>query len=239
MFKRIFYCYLVLLVSFLLPCLAHARSVVMMFGDSITKGVPYITISGNGGHFGPSVLELEKLLNDSYRPALVVNWGIGGQNSSHGANRIEDSIDSTLETHEGERYFILLHYGTNDRDYGILASTTGFNTEQMIRRAKSKGVTPIVGALLPKSEEDVVPYNKKIKSAAESQSVPFVNHYPDFLPVGDKYFVLEDGEYLHPNLDGYSLIASNWFNDILSTLIPDERPLLLPFMYQLLKSGQD
>lgn len=208
----------------------------MMFGDSITKGVPYVSVSGNGGNFGPSVIALENLLNDSYRPALVVNWGIGGQNSSHGVNRIDDNISSTLETHQAERYFILLHYGTNDRDYGILASTTGFNTRQMIDTARSMGVTPIVGALLPKSAEDVVPYNKKIESAADSRSAPFVNHYPDFLPVGSNLFVYEDREYLHPNRDGYSLIASNWFNDSLSKLIPDERPITNPSTYHLLKN---
>ncbi len=236
MFKRIFHCFLSLSM-FLMPSLASARSVVMMFGDSITQGTPYNTVNGNGDNLGPSVLELEYLLNSSYRSSLVLNWGIGGTNSFHGMQRIASNIATTRETHSGDQYFILLHYGTNDRDYGLLPSDTEFNIRQMIDAAHAQSVTPIVGALLPNSGDSVEPYNDAIQAAANSQSTAYVNHHPDFLPVDDNLFVLEHGVFLHPNLAGYSLLASSWFNKSLSSLIEEEHPVhpeLTPMIYLLL-----
>ncbi len=236
MFRRIFDCFLSLSILFLMPSLSTARSVVMMFGDSITQGTPYNLVNGNGGNFGPSVIELEYLLNNSYRPALVLNWGIGGTNSFQGVQRIASNISTTLETYPNpdDQYFILLHYGTNDRNYGLLPSDTEFNTSQMIDAAHAQSVTPIVGALLPNSGDSVEPYNNAIQAAVNSRSVAYVNHYHDFLPVDGNLFVYQNGAYVHPNLVGYSLLASNWFNYCLSSLIKAEPPVITPMIHLLL-----
>ena len=93
------------------------RAVILMYGDSITYGTGVIGPrpgTGNGGNFGPSVSELQRLLTESRRTSLVLNWGSGGTTSVYGAQLIESSIDTSKNQHAGTQYFILIQYGTND-----------------------------------------------------------------------------------------------------------------------------
>lgn len=221
------------------------RSVLLMFGDSITYGTPLIGPRpgfGNGGNFGPSVAEVQRLLNESRRPSLVVNWGAGGTNSSadssgqHGLFRIDSNISTTLSQHAAERYFILIQYGTNDQGYGISNKTTGDNIAAMIDIARARGVTPVVANLPPRSDESVSSRNTEILNAAASRGLPIVDHNATFgpFPQYTNFMVFEPtfndpntSIYLHPNAAGYDLIAKNWVEDALEALI-EPIPLPLP-----------
>jgi lysophospholipase L1-like esterase len=227
-------------------------SVIMMFGDSITYGTGVLNDMrpgiGGGAHKGPSVLELERLLLESRRNSLVLNWGWGGTPSGgsmhegSGLNRLASNIDTTMSSHAASQYFILIQYGTNDEGYGISTETTRANNEAMVGLARSKGVTPLLANLTPRSDENVVPRNFAIASVAADQNVPFVDHHSTFTSFS-MYFVLEpkfnnpdEMIYLHPNQMGYDKLAANWFQSSLMALIEPspEPPIVLTPMFMLL-----
>ncbi|MFT6048090.1 MAG: lysophospholipase L1-like esterase [Arenicella sp.] len=226
------------------------RAVVLMYGDSITYGIGVLPRNGsgnagNGGNFGPSVSELERLLNESRRNSLVLNWGAGGTTSVYGAEYIESSIDTSLNQHTASQYFILIQYGTNDLSSNDYSSTT---TEAairfMINAAIEKGVTPLLSKLTPRSDKDVGPLNIIIDTIAQDMTVPLVDNFST-LTSFKTFFVYEPSYndpdefyYLHPNQMGYDKLAMNWFND-LQTLImplplPPPPPIIAPIMFLLL-----
>jgi lysophospholipase L1-like esterase len=229
------------------------RAVVLMYGDSITYGIgviprnpPGIPNDGNGGNFGPSVAELERLLNESRRNSLVLNWGTGGATSVFGAEYIESSIDTSLNQHTASQYFILIQYGTNDLGSpDISSTTTEASIKFMITAARRKGVTPLLAKLTPRSDEDVVPLNRIIDTIAQDMTVPLVDNFSTFTSF-KTYFVFEPSYndpkvfyYLHPNQMGYDKLAMNWFNDLQTLILPlplppPPPPIISPIIFLLL-----
>lgn len=225
-------------------------AVFMMVGDSITYGTgvdngqrPGI---GNGQNRGPSVLELQRLLDDSSRPSLGLNWGIGGSSSggngpSSGVERINSLISTSISRHPATQYFALIQYGTNDQNFGISTSTTKANIESMVIQSRNRGVTPVLSNLPPRSEPDqiqnILAINQKILEVAINMSVPGVDNFSSLSPANSTYFVLEGNVFLHPNQAGYDLIAKNWFEDQMQSLIeptlppePELNPIIAPII---------
>ena len=68
-----------------------ARSeTIIAFGDSITKGTPYVEGRyGNGRRTGGYEPPLEELLAEIGRTAYVLNHGLGGENTANGMFRID------------------------------------------------------------------------------------------------------------------------------------------------------
>lgn len=230
-------------------------AVLLMIGDSITYGIPIVPRTlrepddGLGDNFGPSIAELQKLLNDSRRPSLVLNWGLGGSTSVAGVSRIGDAIDISSAAHSAEQYFALIQYGTNDEGSMISTSTTKTNIRAMVNTARNRGVTPVLANLTPRSDENVSARNQVIAEVASEDSVAFVNHFATFTSFSN-HFVLEEkfnspGEfiYLHPNQAGYDKIAFNWFSQVMKNLIeqeplpepePEPIPIITPIIGMLL-----
>ena len=214
------------------------QAVILMFGDSITYGIPIVPREfrnpddGQGDNFGPSVLGLEGLLNESRRNSLVLNWGYGGSNSAFGASRLGSSINTSKNLHTSLQYFVLIQYGTNDEGT-ISTTTTDASIRSMITTARNAGVTPILGNLTPRSDQSVNTRNNIISVIAQEMAVPLVDHNDTFTSFST-YFVLEpkftdpdEFIYLHPNQMGYDMLARNWFNSDLQTLI-EPTPLPAP-----------
>ncbi len=244
---------LVLALGFSGVALAEALpAVVALFGDSITVG--YIP-PGNPDVFEDRIANgtttrglptqlLDQLLNDGQpeRPAIITNWGYGGTSSGlgnngdqhHGLARINSALVTAMNTHVGSPYLVLIMYGANDFGVGIDPATTRNNIETMIDTARSRGFTPIIGNLVPRSDRDLASYNSAIASAASNKSAPLVDHSSTFLsyPGGwQQLFNLEEsvtkpGQYvrLHPKKIGYEIIADNWFNQQLKNLVATAAP---------------
>lgn len=222
--------------------------VVVLFGDSISAGIiPGVFEDGIGAgqeNYGLPSIELDSLLEGSRRPTTVLNWGYGGTPSgpsltdglsasgNDGVSRISAVIDATRSAHTADQYYVLVLYGTNDFGWGIMPSDTNFYLRTIIARAQAKGsdIIPIVGnnvtcsgcgSLLPS-------YNQAIQLAAQSRSVPFVNHASNFAP----QLISNDG--LHPNQAGYAKLAQNWFDFQLEALIEQRPPAIAPVINLLL-----
>lgn len=90
--------------------------IIIGFGDSITQGTPYITEHGDGRRVGGYEPKLEALLTNTY----VLNYGVGGEDTSEGVNRIDDVLNGSSAE------YILILEGTNDGGY-FSYETTVYN----------------------------------------------------------------------------------------------------------------
>jgi len=210
---------------------AQTNSVIVLFGDSITvgfnRGRPIINANGSTTISGPRAF-LSDILNDpdQPRPSIVANWGEGGSSSSRGVQRIVAQLSVTRNAIPADQYFVLIMYGTNDFGRGIGTSTTAFNNQEMIRRARSVGYTPIVGTVTP----------------PVANNAPVANHFGVFSqrPLIDLVELETSGLTglpirLHPRDVGYQLIAQTWFDQVLSGLIePVAEPVVVAPIIQLL-----
>ncbi len=95
----------------------------------------------------------------------------------------------------------------------------------------------------------MVPYNTEIESRTKAENTAFVNLYDRFVNHSGGFEELIDQENasitnevirLHPNDNGYLIIAETWFDEQLKGLIPtvaiatDNRIILTPVMSLLL-----
>lgn len=208
---------------------ANEKALVALFGDSITVGYnsSYSQVDiGNGTttHGAPTI-ELNKLLNQDTpkRPSIVSNWGDGGTSSENGTWRIIRELNILNSQYSNQLKLVLILYGTNDAAFDITTADTRFNIEIMIDNARARGFEPIIGTLTPVEGRDVGPRNSQIAAAANSKGAFLVDHFTRFInqPGGWRTLIEEDnGERLHPNNDGYRVIAETWFENRLKDIIP-------------------
>ena len=173
--------------------------------------------------------------NNEVRNAIVANWGIGGSSSGRGARRIRADLADTKAQLVGNNYIVLIMYGTNDRNFGISTVTSRDNISSMITTARSSslGFTPIIGAVTPRDDRTgpgpsgIRALNNQIRSIASQRNAPYVDHFTSFINFpGTFEGVLDQEQFssgpirLHPNDQGYLLIAETWFEQQLKNRIP-------------------
>ena len=184
------------------------------------------------------------------RNSRVVNWGIGGSSSSIGLARIEQDLTESRDQPEFQnatQRFVLIHYGTNDFDFGISPQATGFNTQQMIIRARALGYTPAVSTLLPRTFRSIASESAAIVQAAQQLGAPIVDMFslfqnfpglPDPNPSAPLIGVSaqsgasgllpleQNGPFIfriHPNEQGYVVMIEAWFEQVLE---PEIEPFI-------------
>lgn len=184
--------------------------------------------------------------NDERRNAIVANWGLGGSSSSRGALRIRNNLTETRSQVVGRDYLVLIIYGTNDFNFGISTMTTRANMEAMINTARSAGVgyTPIIGLIPPRDDRSVAGYNQQIVAAAQARGAQVVDHFAifnsfpgGFTQVVDQELFGENLIRLHPNDQGYLLLAETWFTQALQSripVVPDDNIVISPIISFLL-----
>ncbi len=191
-------------VSLTLASIANAANITA-FGDSITVGQ-----GSDSGGYPP---KLASLLSNNGKPSIVVNQGIGAEQTPQGLSR----FDSVLASFSAN--IVLIMEGTNDASSGISAETTRFNLEAMINKCKAAGVTPVLATLTPSARngsETLIPgsWNPMIQALAASAGAKLADQYAAVLPVWGS--VSADG--LHPNDAGYQIIAETWYSAIASMI---------------------
>ena len=189
------------------------EDVFIALGDSITQGYPEIDEPGEGRQIGGYEPHLETLLEGPSQTTKVLNYGIAGDDSSEGLNRIDGILSSEKSN------FILILEGTNDIMLGISRSTTYANLREMIDKSRANNVTPILATLTPDSRplpnflKDIKgTYNPNIKEIADEKEVMLADLYE---AVNDQWSALSD-DGLHPNDAGHQVIAEEWFDTIKS-----------------------
>ena len=178
---------------------------IIAFGDSITRGY-----ASESGGYPP---KLNHLLNSNGKPSDVANYGIDGEKTTQGVNR----IDSVMASFASE--IILIMEGANDVIWGISMQTSAFNLQEMISKAKAAGVTPVIATLLPNGwhnyETDVaLAWNPMIKDLAGNNGIRLSDQYAAILPS----WATANADDVHPNDAGYQIMANTWYSTIASLI---------------------
>ncbi len=180
---------------------------IATFGDSITLGYPYFPGQrGNGSRDGGYQPFLEILLQARQGRGQVFNYGVGGESSSSGVNRI------SVVLQQKQFSYMLLLEGTNDLSVRPVSSqTVRDNLRIMIEKCRARGVEPLVATLTPDWGSRYKPIASKtnplIRELAEEQGVVLCDLY---LEMVNDWENLSDDE-LHPNRSGYRKMAEVWF----------------------------
>jgi lysophospholipase L1-like esterase len=221
--------FLALLAGLLLAGNLRAEQVVVnAFGDSLTSGYPYwsgmdgngcVPSSCNGGYEPP----LQTMLRAGGREAVVQNWGRRGDTSSSGLAR----LDAVLAI-SNPRYILLME-GTNELYWGRHA-TVRDNLGKMIDKARARGVIPILGTFTPDlryPQKDIPRANALLKELALKKEVAVADHYSAVI---DNWRTLCTSDTMHPNREGYAIMARVWAEAIQTAdrmNAPDLTPILM------------
>ena len=186
---------------------ARARAPRVVFlGDSLSAG------------YGLAPEEsVPALIQDRLRQAgydfEVVNAGVSGDTSAGGLSRLDWSLD-------GDVRVLVVELGGNDGLRGLPVAAMKSNLDQIIRRAKARGVTVLLtGMEAPPNYGDV--YTREFRQAfrelAQQHQVPFV---PFFLEgvAGDRSLNLADE--IHPNAAGARIVSDTIWRTLQPLLTP-------------------
>jgi lysophospholipase L1-like esterase len=190
------------------------------FGDSISWGD-----GSNDGSGYRSYLEANIRSYWGGTPH-VLNEGEPGTKSFRGEQRIGSSLRS-----ERPAYTLIL-YGTNDYNDGICRNSPPCYTidslRSMVLQARDASSFPILGTIPPvnPSYADRDPearnawvrdMNVRIKAMAAPLQVPVADIYDAFskAPVLTALY----SDFLHPNEQGYTLMAQTWFQTITRPIV--------------------
>jgi len=222
------------------------RTVIVLFGDSLSVGfgeIVKIRSWGGQAFAGTPSQELTNIMNDSKRPTVVPNRGIGGSPTGRdenggsgdiaGADRVGRDLSASKLAFPGQQFITLILYGTNDFNFGISQADTEFNMRRIISGARAEGYTPVVGTLIRRADRDITGYNNSIRNAAAAEGVTLVDMYNLFNAAGG-LSLLFDG--LHPTEEGYRLIAGFWFEQYLQAAVKPlgDASAVVPFLQLLL-----
>jgi len=206
---------------------------MLAFGDSITAGKDedHYDETGEWLTAGYTVY-----LQDSYceriAAAEVIQEGISGEDSVQGLVRLASILQQYPDVH-----YVLILEGTNDINVvGLAPETTAANLGQMVDIVREAGAIPVLGTLLPRFDTDG---SRRARAEEISDAI-----YPmarlrgvtlcDFQALFPKSQLLFSDLRLHPNQEGYELMAGLWLEalvtflgDIDRSFIVDDEDLLL------------
>lgn len=190
----------------------------MAFGDSITVG----ELSSGGGYRD----ELANMLRAYWGKADIVDEGQSGTKSMVGAGRIGASLSRRRPAH------VLVLYGTNDfnepdcRNDERFPCYTVDSLRSIVQEVRGWGAWPVVGTIPPVNPAftDRIPspelrndwvrrMNELVRTMARQEQVAIAEvhgAFPQQSSLLPPYFA----DYVHPNDEGYRLIARAFFDAI-------------------------
>ena len=175
---------------------------IVCFGDSLTSGY-----GAAGGQSYPDFLESD-LIEQGIHPRMV-NAGVTGATSKDGLDRVA----SVLARHPD---VVVLEFGANDGLRGAPVSTISANLSNIIEALQRARVrVMLAGIYMPPNygPEYVQQFNAIYPALARRYKVPLL---PFILQ--DVYGVpgMMSGDGIHPNGEGYQIVARN----VLGVLLP-------------------
>lgn len=196
-----------LIISFALFFEAsEAPKVILFFGDSLTAGY------GLSQHEAfPSLIE--KKLNQTGKPAKIVNAGLSGETSAGGLSRIDWILRQRID-------IFVLELGANDALRGLPLDQTQKNLQAIIDKVKVKNpqakiviagmmVPPNMGPDYTSKFQRIFPELAKKNNAT---LIPFLLQNV----AGNERLNQSDG--IHPNIEGHKIVAENVYK-VINTLI--------------------
>jgi lysophospholipase L1-like esterase len=197
------------------PQVDFTNKVIVAFGNSITAGV------GDTGYPSTAAgypFRLEKLLKPLVPNVIVLNRGRPGEETNEGEMRLVSVLN------RDQPDYVLILEGTNDiQDSGASeANRIVRDLEGMVREVKEFGAIPLIASLLPTKgrwawrNEVISIINPQIQAMAVREGITFVDQHAAFVSDPDWKELLTDDD-LHPNSDGYVIMAETWYEGLLVT----------------------
>jgi acyl-CoA thioesterase-1 len=175
--------------------IGHKLPRIVAFGDSLTAG---LGVPPDDAYPG----QLARWLREQGFEYEVINAGVSGDTSAGGLRRVEWILKS-------QPRLVILELGANDGLRGQPLKETYENLKGIIEGLKAKGVIVVLaGMRLPLNYGD--DYTKEFSDLyerlAKEYDVPFI---PFFLEGVATHRHLNQGDGLHPNAEGYSIVVQN------------------------------
>lgn len=178
---------------------AETARTILFFGDSLTAGYG---LSDPADNAYPALIQ--KKIDGEHLTWRVVNAGLSGETSAAGLRR----VDWILRQHVD---IFVLALGANDGLRGISPSVTQENLEQILVRVRAKypqaklvlagmQMPPAMGADYAKAFQAVYP---TVAEKNQATLIPFLLANVGGIP---KY---NQGDRIHPNVEGHALLAEN------------------------------
>ena len=164
------------------------ENTLVCFGDSLTKG----TGSENGETYP---YFLQKLTN-----ITVVNAGVHGDTSQQGLDRIDDIF-------QFKPFMVLVEFGANDFFKKIPIATTKQNIEKIIDKIQSTGA---VAVILCTEDNQLPELHKALAEIAKDKRVHLISGILNEIWIDRTLFA----DQLHPNSQGYKLVAEKVYEGI-------------------------
>jgi lysophospholipase L1-like esterase len=169
-------------------------AVILAFGDSLTYGTG---VSENADY--PSILS--KLSSHE-----VIHDGLPGEISADGVKRLPGLLD------EYQPELLILIHGGNDMLRKISQQQTAYNLERMISEAKQRDIK-VVMLGVPKPALFLMDSAEIYQKVADQQKIPIdLDTLPKILSTNHL-----KSDAIHPNAEGYRLMAANIFNLLVET----------------------
>jgi acyl-CoA thioesterase-1 len=174
------------------PGAAVSRSRIVFLGDSLTAGLGLPREQSV-----PSLIQ-ERLNAEGYNYE-VVNAGVSGDTSAGGLSRLDWSL-------EGDVDVLVIELGANDGLRGLPPAQMKQNLDEIITRAKARGVTVILtGMEAPPNYGPLytAEFRKVFRDLADAHDVAFV---PFFLEGVAGVARLNQRDGIHPNAEGARIV---------------------------------
>ena len=177
---------------------------ILFLGDSLTEG--YLV---NEEYSYPSLVK-ENLLGKKYN-VKIVNGGLRGDTTAGGLNRYKWFLKTDFDV-------LFLALGSNDGLRGINLVNIRKNLKEIIEKSKKKGVKVILAGLNipPNYGEDYANgFAELFEDLAKEENVLY---YPFLLKNVAGKIELNHNDGIHPNEDGYKIIARRMTDYLIKNL---------------------
>ena len=180
------------------PSAATASSLprIVVLGDSLTAGLGLMPAETY-----PALLQ-EKLDTAGYKWE-VVNAGVSGDTSAAGLERADWALD------QGRVRILILELGANDGLRGLPPAQMKKNLAAIIERAQGKGIAVLLAGMEAPPNfgaEYTVSFHQVYRDLARQYKVPLLPFLLDKV-AGDA--ALNQGDGIHPNVEGARIVADN------------------------------
>lgn len=180
------------------------------FGDSITRGLG--DTAGKGGYPG----RLAVLLTTAEKTVTVENEGVDGETTAEGLSRVKTLSGSAEDT-------FLLMEGTNDIFKDVSAETIATNLATIIQRARSRGfghaalatIIPIGRTTSGTATLAANAATDEMRQTAYEMKLIAPDPNRAFRDVKDVFSHLYSSDNIHPNSDGYDVMAQHYADVLL------------------------
>ncbi len=173
------------------------QKTILFFGNSLTAGY------GLDPELGfPNLIQQK--INEKKANYTVINAGLSGETSAGGLSRIDWVLNRQVD-------IFILELGANDGLRGLPLEATKNNLQGIIDKVKSKfpnAIIVIAGMMVP-------------PNMGEDYSIEFVKIYPELVRKNKALLIpflldgvagnpkLNQGDGIHPNVDGQKIVADN------------------------------